>query len=255
MAAISWMSSFGLTKIRAEDAGGRTKITWDLCELYGAQAACGHHFVYEQTSNAFEKEVRDADRPCQEQEHKWQTCECMGLAACYERGPGFVNASLRSVTNARQVGMLFASMKVCCAMENPSASDMEYFRRIRRYHAGKLRAECTFHWQQSGELEACAGADWRSEKSTQRSVSAEVIMRSGQCLNIWPKKQRMMSLATAESELHAAAQNRLRRPGDPECGEGVGFCVWFEPTSGRRSDCVPSQPQRNMLVCRTCGYK
>ena len=136
MAAISWMSSFGLTKIRTEDAGGSTKITWNLCELYGAQAACGPHFVYEQTSNVFENEVRDADRPCQEQEHKWQTCACMGLAACDERGPGFVNASLRNVTNARQVGMLFASMQVCCAMENPSPSDMECVRRIGRYHAG-----------------------------------------------------------------------------------------------------------------------
>ena len=35
---------------------------------------------------------------------------CMfGLAACDEGGPGFVNASVRTVTNARQVGMRMQS--------------------------------------------------------------------------------------------------------------------------------------------------
>ena len=35
---------------------------------------------------------------------------CMfGLAACDEGGPGFVNASVRTITNARQVGVRFRS--------------------------------------------------------------------------------------------------------------------------------------------------
>ena len=46
----------------------------------------------------------------------------------------------------------FAAMQVCCAMAKPSASDPHRVKRIGRYLVGKPRAECLFHWQQSGEL-------------------------------------------------------------------------------------------------------
>ena len=48
----------------------------------------------------------------------------------------------------------FAAMQVCCAMANPSASDLERVKRIGRYLMEKPRAECLFHWQQSGVFEA-----------------------------------------------------------------------------------------------------
>ena len=48
----------------------------------------------------------------------------------------------------------FAAMQVCCAMANPSVSDMERVKRIGRYLVGKPRAVRLFLWQQSGELEA-----------------------------------------------------------------------------------------------------
>ena len=35
----------------------------------------------------------------------------------------------------------FASMQVCCAMENPSVRNMERVKRIGRYFAGKPRAK------------------------------------------------------------------------------------------------------------------
>ena len=52
----------------------------------------------------------------------------------------------------------FASMHVCCAMANPSVSDLGLVKIIGRYLMGKLRAVCLFHWQQSGELEAYSDA-------------------------------------------------------------------------------------------------
>ena len=39
----------------------------------------------------------------------------------------------------------FAAMRVCCAMANPSASDLERVKRIRRYLVEKPRARCLFH--------------------------------------------------------------------------------------------------------------
>ena len=52
-------------------------------------------------------------------------------------------------------------------------------------------------------------------------------MRGGHCLKVWTKKQQVVSLSSAESELYAAV-NR-----GPERGKGPGHIVWAEPTLGR----------------------
>ena len=49
-------------------------------------------------------------------------------------------------------------------------------------------------------------ADWGSDRSTRRSVSAGVVMRGGHCLKVWTKKQQVVSLSSAESELYAAVK-------------------------------------------------
>ena len=95
----------------------------------------------------------------------------------------------------------FASMQVCCAMAKPTMRDMERVKRVGRYLVGKPRARCWFRWQQSGELEAYSDADWRGDKATRRSVSAGVIMRGGHYLKVWIKKQQVVALSSAESEL------------------------------------------------------
>ena len=107
-----------------------------------------------------------------------------------------------------------ASMQVCCAMAKPSVRDMERVKRIGRYLARKPRAKCWFRWQQSGELEAYSDADWRGEKATPRSVSAGVMMRGGHCLKVWTKKQQVVPLSSAESELFAAFKT---------ASEGIGI--------------------------------
>ena len=43
-------------------------------------------------------------------------------------------------------------------------------------------------------------------KASRRSVSGGVIVRSAHCLKVWTKKQRVVSLSTAESELYAAVK-------------------------------------------------
>ena len=44
------------------------------------------------------------------------------------------------------------------------------------------------------------------KRTWKASVSAGVIMRGGHCLKVWTKKQQVVSLSTAESELHAAVK-------------------------------------------------
>ena len=100
----------------------------------------------------------------------------------------------------------FASMQVCCAMAKPTMRDTERVKRIGRYLVGKPRARCWFRWQHSGEMEAYSDADWGGDKATRRSVSAGVIMRGAHCLKVWTKKQQVVALSSAESELYAAVK-------------------------------------------------
>ena len=91
-------------------------------------------------------------------------------------------------------------------MAKPSERDTERVKGIGRYFVGEPRGRCWFRWQQSGELEAYSDADWGGDKATRRSVSAGLIMRRGHCLKAWTKKQQIVSLSTAESELCAAVK-------------------------------------------------
>ena len=117
----------------------------------------------------------------------------------------------------------FAAMQVCCAMANPTVRDSERVKRIGRYLAGRPRAKCWFRWQQSGELEAYSDADWGGDKATRRSVSAGVIMRGGHCLKVWTKKQQVVSLSSAESELYAAVKTASEGLGVQSVAKDLGI--------------------------------
>ena len=82
------------------------------------------------------------------------------------------------------------------------------------YLVGKPRAKCWFLWQQSGDLEAYSDADWGGDRATRRSVSVGVIMRGSRCLKVWTKKQQVVALSSAESELYAAVK---------KASEGLGI--------------------------------
>ena len=85
----------------------------------------------------------------------------------------------------------------------------------------KPRAECLFHQQQSGQLDAYSDADGEVDKVTRRSVSVGVIMRGGHCLKVWTKKQQVVFLFTAECEpIVHRSQYRARVIGNSERGEG-----------------------------------
>ena len=122
-------------------------------------------------------------------------------------------------------------------MAKPSVREIERVKKIGRYLAGKPRAKRWFRWQQSGGLEACSDADWEGDEATRRSMSAGVIKRGGHRLKVGTKKQQVVSLSSAESDLYAAVKNCIRRLGIH------GDVVWTESTSGRLSNDVLG-PQR-----------
>ena len=81
-----------------------------LCELYEARAAQGRYFVYELTSEASSRMKCVAKIMAMPGTRAVVADLCMfGMAACDDGGPGIVNVSVRTITNARQVGVRLRS--------------------------------------------------------------------------------------------------------------------------------------------------
>ena len=81
-----------------------------LCELYDAQVARGRYFARELTSEVNSRMKCVTKIMAMPGTRTTVADLCMfGLAACDEGGPGFVNASVPTATNARQVGMRMRS--------------------------------------------------------------------------------------------------------------------------------------------------
>ena len=71
--------------------------------------------------------------------------------------------------------------------------------------AGKSRAECLFHWQQSewaGTAFRRGLTRWQSHSTIEVSWSE----KEGHCLKVWVTRQQMVSLSTAERELYVAVK-------------------------------------------------
>ena len=81
-----------------------------LCELYEAQAARARYIVHELTSEVNSRMKCVAKIMAMPGTRTAVADLCMfGLVACDDGGPGFVNASVRTITNARQVGVRLRS--------------------------------------------------------------------------------------------------------------------------------------------------
>ena len=132
----------------------------------------------------------------------------------------------------------FASLQVCCAMAKRTMRDMECVKRIWKIPRWKAEGEVLVPLDPYSDA-ACGGY-----KATRRSVSAGVIMRGAHCLKVWNKKQHVVTLSFAESELYAAVKTGPEGLGDPERGTGLGNIVWAELTPGCLSNDVLGQPQR-----------
>ena len=109
--AASRTSSLGSDKDRNRGCLKKDKDHIEfLCEQNEAQAAQGRYFVHELTSGASSR-MKFIEKIMAMPGTKAAVEDlCMfGLAACDDGGPGFVNASVRTITNARQVGVRLQS--------------------------------------------------------------------------------------------------------------------------------------------------
>ena len=152
----------------------------------------------------------------------------------------------------------FASMQDSCAVAKPSVRDMEGVKRIGRYFAGKPRAKCWFRWQQSGELEAYSVGDSGGDKTTRRSVSAGFTVR-GHCLKVWTKKQQLVSLSTAESELHVPVKTASEGLGIQSVAKDLGIAcgpnLHLDASATMLVNRAEDRTRRNTSTCKTCGCR
>ena len=92
------------------------EFSFELCE---AQAPQGRNFLHELTSEASSRMKCVVKIMTMPGTRAAVADLCMfGLAACDNGGPGFVNASVRTITNARQVGVRLRSK---CTSTHPHA--------------------------------------------------------------------------------------------------------------------------------------
>ena len=127
--------------------------------------------------------------------------------------------------NIDQISSSHQCRSVVCLQNHQCAKRVK---RIGRYLAGKPIAKCWFRWQQRGELEAYSHTDWGGDKAIRRSVSARVIMRGGHCLKVWTKKQQVVSLSSAESELYAAVKTASEGLGVQSVAKELGILCWLD---------------------------
>lgn len=119
----------------------------------------------------------------------------------------------------------FGTMAVCAAMAQPREKDMERLKRIGRYLKGRPRAVNMFHWQAAtmGEvINAYSDADWGGDRDTRRSVSGGCLMIGSHCVKNWAKKQQVVALSSAESELYAGLRAGTEGLGLQSIGRDLG---------------------------------
>ena len=132
----------------------------------------------------------------------------------------------------------FAAMQVCCPMANPSASDLEWVKRIGRYVVVKPRAECKF----TGSSE---GAEWRGGKVTRRSVSAGVIDQERRTwFESMDQEAAGGALSTYESELYAVVKTASDEFGTQSVAKDLGIVCGLDPhLDATATDDVLGPPQ------------
>ena len=123
----------------------------------------------------------------------------------------------------------YATMAVSASMASPSAKDMERLKRIGRYLKGRPKATNFFQWQPKDiTVMAYSDADWAGDKATRRSVSGGCLMMGKHCVKSWAKKQQVVALSSAESELYAGLRAATEGLGIQAIGKDLGRQVDVE---------------------------
>ena len=109
-------------------------------------------------------------------------------------------------------------------MSAPTELDWQSLKRLGRYLVMYPRCVTLYRWQEPPTtIDAFSDSDWGGDLTTRRSTSGGCIMRGHHMLSHWSRTQQVISLSSAEAELHAeesSLRDRIKaREADAEIAE------------------------------------
>lgn len=119
--------------------------------------------------------------------------------------------SLTYLSTISRPDITFATSFLSRYLDKPTRSLWIAAKRVLRYLKGTMDKELTYRCQKKeninnfSNISAFSDADWASDKTTRKSVSGALIYHQGNLISWSSKKQRTVSLSSAESEYIAAA--------------------------------------------------
>ena len=88
-------------------------------------------------------------------------------------------------------------------MSDPAECDVASIKRMSRYLTDNPRCVTAYYWQEPPtELSGYSDSDWGGCLVTRRSTSGGCILHGGHLLQHWSRTQQVVSLSSAEAELH-----------------------------------------------------
>ena len=106
-----------------------------------------------------------------------------------------------------RVDLSFAAKEVSKTMSAPAECDVAALKRIGRYLTNYPRCVNVMQWQaKPTAVDAYCDSDWGGDLTTRRSTSGGCLFRGGHVLLHWARTQQVVSLSSAEAELHSLAK-------------------------------------------------
>ena len=111
----------------------------------------------------------------------------------------------------------YASKEVSKTMSSPAECDLGPLKRLGRYLTEFPPCATCHYWQVAPSvLSAYSDSDWGGDQVTRRSTSGGCILRGGHLIMHWSRTQQVISLSSAEAELHALCKAASE-------GLGIGY--------------------------------
>ena len=108
----------------------------------------------------------------------------------------------------------FAAREVSKSMSDPAMSDVVPLKRLGRYLMQHPRCANVMVRQKYPEaFEAYSDSDWGGDAITRRSTSGGCIYAGRHMLQHWSRTQQVVSLSSAEADMHALTECAARRKG------------------------------------------
>lgn len=116
-------------------------------------------------------------------------------------------AALANFMAQDRVDIPFAAKEISKTMSAPAECDIVAVKRLGRYLASHPRCVNVLVWQDApAEIDAYCDADWGGDLVTRRSTSGGCLFRGRHLLTHWARTQQVVTLSSAESELHSISK-------------------------------------------------